>query len=190
MNFILWPSYCLHTSPLSHFYLPAGVFIKFHIKVFKTRLNELLKVLSGLSGWRSHRYRFCISRHRAAKSKVGLFVSSNSLFIGPLSEVRDSVNIPVSLSIDNVIQGVYGYDTKVFLHIIPYKFHKFISTLFSSSTRKNWKKNLCFYRGKSPGGIFWMEETQMSFFLPALPGASNNYNINGHHIPHITRPTF
>ena len=48
MNFILWPSYGLHTSPLSHFYLPAGVFIKFHIKVFKTRLNELLKVPMGL----------------------------------------------------------------------------------------------------------------------------------------------
>lgn len=56
-----------------------------------------LKIPSGLSGWRGHEYRFCISRHRAAKSKVGLFVSSNSLFIGLLSEVRDCVNIPVSL---------------------------------------------------------------------------------------------
>lgn len=56
-----------------------------------------LKIPSGLSGWRGHEYRFCISRHQVTKSKVGLFVSSNSLFIGLLSEVRDCVNIPVSL---------------------------------------------------------------------------------------------
>lgn len=56
-----------------------------------------LKIPSGLSGCRKHEYWFCISRHQATKSKVGLYVSFNSLFIDLLSKVRDSVNIPVSL---------------------------------------------------------------------------------------------
>ena len=56
-----------------------------------------LKIPSGLSGCRKREYQFCISGYRATKSKVGLYVSFNSLFIGLLSEVWGSVNIPVSL---------------------------------------------------------------------------------------------
>lgn len=56
-----------------------------------------LKIPSELSGWRKREYQFCISRHQVTKSKVGLFVSFNSLFISLLSEVMDNANIPVSL---------------------------------------------------------------------------------------------